>query len=881
MKILLFLVRKILSLRYSVKISGTEQLSHTGPILLLSNHIALVDPRIMIAFLGKYLPVSPVASEKYYNKPVLKQVMDLVGTVPIGEVSAGASSEEVSNTFGNITKALAEGKNILIYPSGQIYRQNFESIKGKQTAFQIIQTMPENTKVIGIRQSGLWGSIWSMAWDNGKTSFGGIYIKSIWYVFANLIFFVPKRKVNIQIEDITESIKNHSHVNSCNNFLEDFYNHDKKNEDIFLRHYFYYNDVKKKILPEMISGSIAELEQTNDNDITGIDPEIIQNIKEKISQIKEISISDIQDDSKLILDLYFDSLDASEIKSFVQANFVTASNPPIGDLKTVSDLYIMAVGKSQNIEDLKTCVWSDVIEAENIHDISESIDTEKNIVQNWKENFKKNKSDSYMWDNILGGQTKKDCIIKIYLISKYIKQIEGKYVGVMLPSVGSAPLIIMAIYLAGKIPVMFNWTLGKTAFDHCVKFSKVTTILTSSTFYDKVKNDFLEDHKSQDRFLFLEDLLKNVKITEKLSAVIYSLFMPLPEIKKEDPAVILFTSGSESLPKAVSLSHKNLVSDITGALEVFQLKTNDRLLGFLPPFHSFGFTINTIMPLISGLEVVYTPDPNDAKTILEIIKHTQVSAVTSTPTFLKMIMNLASGDDIQSVKYAVVGAEKCPSGVFDRFQELSPKGKILEGYGITECSPVVSINPIEHSKPGTVGKIIGSLDCKILDVNTNHEVSQGEQGMIYLSGDSIFEGYLDETLESPFITINDNTYYKTGDLGLLDSEGYLSITGRLKRFIKIAGEMVSLPFIEEVLSEKYGSNDEVTIAIEALENEGEAKIVLFSIHNIVLEDVNTYLRSKGISNLIKISEVIQIDEIPVLGTGKTDYKILKEKIKFS
>ncbi|MCP4523806.1 MAG: AMP-binding protein, partial [Candidatus Gracilibacteria bacterium] len=534
----------------------------------------------------------------------------------------------------------------------------------------------------------------------------------------------------------------------------------------------------------------------------------------------------------------------------------------IGDLKTVSDLYIMAVGKSQNIEDLKTCDWGKESEGKQAENIAKNIDQEKNILQNWKENFKKNKSESYMWDNILGGQTKKDVIIKTYLISKYIKQIEGKYIGVMLPSVGSAPLIIMAIYLAGKIPVMFNWTLGKTAFDHCVKFSKVSMILTSSTFYDKVKNDFLEDHKSQNRFLFLEELLKNVKISEKLGAVFKSFFMPLPDTKREDPAVILFTSGSESLPKAVSLSHKNLVSDIHGALEVFTLKTNDRLLGFLPPFHSFGFTINTIMTLISGLEVVYTPDPNDAKTILQIIKHTQVTAVTSTPTFLKMVMNLAVGDDIQSVQYAVVGAEKCPTGVFEKFRELSPNGKILEGYGITECSPVVSINPIEHSKPGTVGKVIGSLDCKILDVNDNLEVKQGEQGMIYVSGTSIFEGYLDETLESPFLEIDEKKYYKTGDLGFLDSDGYLSITGRLKRFIKIAGEMVSLPFIEEVLSEKYGSNDEVNIAIEALEKEGEAKITLFSINNIPLEEVNIYLRSKGVSNLIKISEVIQIDEIP-------------------
>ncbi len=501
----------------------------------------------------------------------------------------------------------------------------------------------------------------------------------------------------------------------------------------------------------------------------------------------------------------------------------------------------------------------------------------ENILTLWKKQFKQDKKSPFLWDNILWMQSRKDFAIKAYLISNYIKQIPWEYIGIMLPAVWSASLMIISTYLAGKTPVMFNWTLWKEGFDHCVNFSKVDKILTSSNFYENIKNEFLDEYVKQDKFIFVEDLLKNISIRKKILAVIKSLYMPIPKLSKQ--AVILFTSWSESLPKAVPLTHTNLIEDIKWALEIFALSDQDRLLGFLPPFHSFGFTINTIMPLITAMEVVYTPDPNDAKTILKIIKHTKINAITSTPTFLKMIMNLADMNDLSHLRYVVVGAEKCPQAVSDRFQELCPKGKILEWYGITECSPVVSINPIEEPKLWSVGKVIWCLDCKIIDLDSQEESPIGEQWMIYIEWPSIFEGYLDKKIESPFEEINGKEYYKTGDLGYLDKDGYLYITWRLKRFIKIAGEMISLPFVEGVLAEEYGDDQELKIAIEALEKDGEAKIVLFSIEHLEIEEVNDYLRKRWVSNLIKISDIIKIAEIPVLGTGKTDYKELKRMIK--
>jgi long-chain-fatty-acid--[acyl-carrier-protein] ligase len=356
---------------------------------------------------------------------------------------------------------------------------------------------------------------------------------------------------------------------------------------------------------------------------------------------------------------------------------------------------------------------------------------------------------------------------------------------------------------------------------------------------------------------------------------------------------MLFTSGSESLPKAVSLTHKNLISDIVWALYHFPLAKKDILIGFLPPFHSFWFTINTIMPLISWLRVTYIPDPNDSKTIANLIKHTQTTAVTATPTFLKMILSVASKDLLSSLNYAVVWAEKCPESLAENFSKYCPNGKILEWYGITECSPVISINPPSKAKLGSVWLAIKWSDIKILSLEDQSILEANKEWMIYYAWDNVFSWYLDENLESPFdeIIINNPSqpslengrsikYYKTWDLWYLDEDWYLYITWRLKRFVKIAWEMISLPFVEWILNKKYWSDIENKIAIEAIEEKWNVKIVLFTVDYLILEEVSAYLRENWVSNLVKISEIIKVDIIPVLWTWKTDYKVLKAMIKF-
>ena len=229
------------------------------------------------------------------------------------------------------------------------------------------------------------------------------------------------------------------------------------------------------------------------------------------------------------------------------------------------------------------------------------------------------------------------------------------------------------------------------------------------------------------------------------------------------------------------------------------------------------------------------------------------------------------------VKYAI--PVRSAIFAFETFKyKTGGKAVLLEGYGITECSPVLSINTFEQQKEKSVGVFIKGIDYLITDINTFDPLEIGKEGMILVSGDSIFNGYIDKSIESPFIMLNGMRYYKTGDLGYVDTDGFLFITGRLKRFIKIAGEMISLPAMENALLQKFGNPDTVVLAVEGSDKIDPPQIVLFSTIPIELAQANAHLKQTGFSSLGKIHQLVEIDEIPLLGTGKTDYKVLKNKI---
>ncbi len=876
MKIILAIYRFLLSLRYNVEVKGIEILKNPNPKFILPNHQALVDPQILFPQILKHIKAVPVASEIYYNKPVLKQLFDAFGTVIVSDITSNnRDADALKNIYINVVDALKNGKSVVLYPSGQIAGQGYEKIFNKQSAWAIVDNIPENTQVIGVRISGLWGSMWSRAWIGKSPDFIKTYLKAIFMVLANLIFFLPRRNVKIEFIDITEEAKTKSKEskNAFNLFLEEIYNINGEEKLLFLKHYFYAQELKRD-LPVRIEGSVADMKTHSEVKTDDIPDEIFQKVAEIIAKNTGNQKSEIKINSNLILELSVDSLMLVSIISDVEQSFEVVSQIEIEFVTLVADICRIAMNQQISKDILKPAFLKNKIAA---HKTVE-VDKTKNIVESFLSVFSQDQKEHFAYDKIMGSVSRKDFMLKAYVVSKIIrKEVDGKYVGIMLPALQSTTLLVISTYLAGKVPVMLNWTVGKKVLDHCVADADLKVILTAKTFHDKVQ-DLLSDNVKQ-KCIFFEQKVKEISLTTKLSGLFSFIFKAKPRIEPDDTAVILFTSGSESLPKAVPLTHQNIVTNLWGVFEIIKISNENILLSFLPPFHSFGFTVLTILPLISGLKVAYTPDPTDSREVLKILKHTGANTLLATPTFLKMLLSVSTQEDLKEVILAITGAESLHPAIIKSFYDKADKNaRILEGYGITECSPVLSINPMEIQKEKSVGKFIKGVDFLIADFNDFNPLPQGEDGMIMVRGNSIFGGYTDKNIANPFVNINGNDYYKTGDLGRIDEDGFLFITGRLKRFIKIAGEMISLPAIEGVLLKKYGSDEEVLLAVEGSDAIDPPQIVLFAKSKIDIAEANAYLKESGFPNLVKLNKLIEVEEIPLLGTGKTDYKVLKQQI---
>ena len=407
----------------------------------------------------------------------------------------------------------------------------------------------------------------------------------------------------------------------------------------------------------------------------------------------------------------------------------------------------------------------------------------------------------------------------------------------------------------------------------------VRHVITVSTLVNRLDAQGVDLAAVKDRLLLLDEAGKKISLPTKLAAAFQARFNWASLVAEKAPATaaVLFTSGSESNPKAVPLSHGNILANIRDAAEALHFREDERVMGCLPPFHAFGLTTTTILPLLLGLRVVYHPNPTEGRMLARIIEAYHATMLVGTPTFLGGILRMAEDRHLESLRVVVSGAEKCPDSIYATLARRWPGCTVLEGYGITECSPVVSVNREEDPRTGSIGKPLLSVAWCIVDLDTGLRVEPGQPGMLLVKGPSIFGGYLNPDVDSPFEIFEGSSWYRTGDLVRQD-HGVLVFAGRLKRFVKLGGEMVSLPAIEEALSRRFQGDDETepVLAVEASPEELNPDLILFSVAGIGRDDANAVIRAAGLSSLHNIRVVRHIDQIPTLGTGKTNYRALKE-----
>ncbi len=504
----------------------------------------------------------------------------------------------------------------------------------------------------------------------------------------------------------------------------------------------------------------------------------------------------------------------------------------------------------------------------------------ENVAQLFLQQAAENPDKVIVADQISGAKTYRQLLTGIFALRPAIEKLPESQVGIMLPATVSAALSYLSVMFAGKVPVMVNWTVGAGNMAYCLNNAEVSHVITAKALYEKVKGQGVDLDATGVTFLFLEEMAAAITTPVKLRALFQARFSlnRLRNAPVRDTAAILFTSGSEAHPKAVPLSHGNFLANIGDFTDVLTLQEGDRLLGMLPPFHSLGLAGTLIMPLVMGLPTVYFPNPTEGALLAGTAAAYEVSLFIGTPTFLNGIATAVGEKKLEAIRIAFTGAEKCQPYVYEAMEKSFPNVTVCEGYGITECSPVVSINDPAQPLPGTIGRVLPSMEYVIVHPETGAPITEGESGTLLLRGPNIFDGYLNHQGKSAFIEYEGKQWYNSGDL-VQEKDGILTFAGRLKRFIKLGGEMISLPAIEEVLTGRFQGNDEPVLAVSATPGDDHPEIVLFTTGALVREEANRIIREQGFSPLHNIRRTVEVEMIPLLGTGKTDYRTLEDLLR--
>ncbi len=489
----------------------------------------------------------------------------------------------------------------------------------------------------------------------------------------------------------------------------------------------------------------------------------------------------------------------------------------------------------------------------------------------------KKNSGRVAYKDAMGNQVSyKKALTGAFVLGRYFARFPEKNIGVLLPNIAATALLFIGFQIFKKTAVFLNYSSGPGALTHAMDLADINTIVTSRQFLERVKLQptLFEGRKT----IYIEDLNEVLGIKEKLAGLIRALFpgsyKKMTPGEEKETAAILFTSGSEGVPKGVCLSHENIISNIHQALSRIDVTEDDYFFNALPIFHSFGLTVGTILPLFANAKVFLYVNPLHYKIVPEIIYDERCTIVMGTNTFLNGYARRAHPYDFHTMRYVYCGAEALSDSVFEKYARTYGV-RVMSGYGATECSPIISMNSALQHEYGTVGKALSGIEYKLVPT-AGIDTKDGTVGRLFVKGKNVMKGYLKNEKANHKYLVEDEGWYDTGDIVEVTPDGYLKIVGRLKRFSKISGEMVSLTAVEDALVGIFGERKTTVIMTAEDERKGEKLVLVTNYKEAELKTVREHLKKQGLSDLAYPREIVYMKDIPKLGTGKVDYVKLKE-----
>ncbi len=453
----------------------------------------------------------------------------------------------------------------------------------------------------------------------------------------------------------------------------------------------------------------------------------------------------------------------------------------------------------------------------------------------------------------------------------------GEKIGILLPTGAGAMIAMFATQSQGRIPAMLNFTAGSKNIKSAAKAAQVTKVLTAHKFVEVGGLESLIDELKDDLELhYLEDVRETLSLGDKVRAILGPMLPNLLSARPnpDDTGVILFTSGTEGAPKGVVLSHANIIANVEQVSEHVDMEPTDIFFNPLPTFHCYGLTAGTLWPLLNGYPAVLHPSPLQTKIIPKRIFETNATVLLATDTFLQQYMRASDERGMSSLRMAVCGAER----VKDETRQMAERKfsfEVLEGYGVTEAAPVIAANQPGDVRAGTVGKILPAMDYRLEPVE-----GMPDAGRLFVRGPNIMQGYITEDEPGAIKPLADG-WHDTGDVVSIDDSGYITIRGRLKRFAKIGGEIVSLAVVENCATSVWPDNMHAA-AILPDRRKGEQIILITDCKEHDRADLLAWAQSHGVPELAVPKKIIHVDHVPVLGTGKLDYvsvtRMAKEKV---